>query len=179
MSTGHHLPPLLSDHIFSVSSSILIDAPRDKVWSIILDFPSYKDWNTFARSMTVTNRAMLPLPDQTPEEGKHIQIVANMALGLEEPRYFDRGNAFVVISTLDSENYRVAWKTDMLPSFLLISERWQILTVDEVTGQTKYETFEVFDGVLAYLVKFFVGAKLAAGFKAAADSLKKRAEETG
>ncbi|KDR78383.1 hypothetical protein GALMADRAFT_245543 [Galerina marginata CBS 339.88] len=128
--------------------------------------------------MTVTNRAKVPLPDQTPEQGKHIQIVANMAVGLEEPRYRDRGDAFVVISTMDSENYRVAWKTDMLPSFLLLTERWQILTVDEATGQTKYETFEVFDGLLAYFVKFFVGTKLVAGFNAAAESLKKRAEES-
>jgi len=142
-----------------------------------MDFPSYKEWNTFARSMTVTNRAKLPLEDQTIAEGKHIQIVANMAPSLSEPRSSDRGDAFVVVSTFDPENYRVAWKSDMLPSFLLNTERWQILTVDEATGQTKYETFEVFGGIVAYLVRFMVGAKLVVGFKAAADSLKNRVEE--
>lgn len=39
-----HLPPLGSDYVFSVSSSALIDAPRDKVWSIMMDFPSYTNW---------------------------------------------------------------------------------------------------------------------------------------
>ncbi|KDR78380.1 hypothetical protein GALMADRAFT_245540, partial [Galerina marginata CBS 339.88] len=102
----------------------------------------------------------------------------NMAPSLGEIRYMDRGNAFAVISAFDPENYRVAWKADMLPGFLLKSERWQMLTIDEATGQTKYENFEVFGGVLAYLVRYLAEAKIKAGFKAATDSLKKRAEET-
>jgi len=143
-----------------------------------MDLPSYKEWNTFVRFMKVTNREKLPLEDQTIAEGKNMQIVVSMMPTLSEPRYIDRGNAFVVVSTYDPENYRVAWKADMLPSFLLNTERWQTLTVDEATGHTKYETFEFFGGILAYITKFMVGSKLAVCFQAAADSLKKRAEET-
>ena len=42
-----HLPPLRSNGVFSVSSSCSIDAPLEKVWSILLDFPSYKKWQGF------------------------------------------------------------------------------------------------------------------------------------
>ena len=127
--------------------------------------------------MTFTNPVKVPLEDQTISEGKHLKIVANMAPSLSEPSYMNRGDAFCIVSHFEPENYRVAWKSDMMPSFLLATERWQILTVDEATGKTKYETFEVFDGLLAYFVKFFVGAKLEKGFVAAGESLKKYSEE--
>jgi hypothetical protein len=41
------LPPLRSNGVFSVSASCSIDAPLEKVWSILLDFPSYKKWQEF------------------------------------------------------------------------------------------------------------------------------------
>ena len=42
-----HLPPLSSRGVFSVAASSSIDAPLEKVWSIMLDFPSYKKWQEF------------------------------------------------------------------------------------------------------------------------------------
>ncbi|KAF8154106.1 hypothetical protein B0H34DRAFT_720351 [Crassisporium funariophilum] len=176
MSTSH-LPPLSSNGVFSVSSSSLIDAPREKVWSIMLDFPSYKEWNTFVRSQTVVDASKQLLPDQTPAEGQYMSISVNMPPTLEEAGMFGKSSAFVTVTTLDPTNYRVAWCTAGMPRFLLHTERWQALSVDEATGKTKYETIEVFGGILAYFVRFFVGSKLSVGFKAAADTLKKRAEE--
>ena len=41
------LPPLSSNGVFSVSASSSIDAPLEKVWSILLDFPSYNKWQEF------------------------------------------------------------------------------------------------------------------------------------
>jgi len=52
-----------------------------------------------------------------------------------------------------------------------------MLSVDETSGKTKYETIEEFNGVVAYAIKFFVGGMLRLGFKAAAESLKARAEQ--
>ncbi|KAJ3503009.1 hypothetical protein NLJ89_g8626 [Agrocybe chaxingu] len=172
-----HLPPLGSDFVFTVSSSALIDAPREKVWSILLDFSSYKEWSTFARSFTITDASGNPLPDQTPAEGKYMAIKVNMPPKLGEPGWFGSGSAFVTISTLDPENYRAAWKTAGMPYFILHTERWQALSVDETTGKTKYENIEAFGGLAAYLVRLFVGTKLKVGFVAAAECLKKRAEE--
>ena len=95
---------------------------------------------------------------------------------MEEPGFFGRSSVFVKVTTLDHTNHRVAWCAEGLPKFLLRTERWQALSVDEVSGRTKYETIEVFGGFLAYFVKFFVGEKLALGFQAIADCLKKCAE---
>uniref|UniRef100_A0A8H7XL02 SRPBCC domain-containing protein n=1 Tax=Psilocybe cubensis TaxID=181762 RepID=A0A8H7XL02_PSICU len=160
--------------------TILIDAPIEKVWDILMDFPEYKNWNTFARSMVLVDyNTRQPLADQTLELGKYIDIRAHMNPGdvPEEPGYLDKGNAFVFISTLEPDIHRVAWTTSMFPSWILQSVRTQALSVDEASGKTKYENREVFSGFLSYIVKFFVGGKLNKGFAAAASSLKKHAEK--
>ena len=35
----------------SIETSIAIAAPRLRVWSVLMDFPSYPDWNPFIRSI--------------------------------------------------------------------------------------------------------------------------------
>ena len=94
-----------------------------------------------------------------------------------EPGLFQVQSAFETITTVDHENYRVAWANIALPRFLLNAERWQLLSVDG-DGKTKYETTEVFGGILAYIIKFLMREKLAMGFNAQAEGLKKRAEQT-
>ncbi|OFZ67284.1 MAG: hypothetical protein A3D92_18010 [Bacteroidetes bacterium RIFCSPHIGHO2_02_FULL_44_7] len=37
---------------FQISTSILINAPREKVWAIFSDFKAYPNWNPFIRSIT-------------------------------------------------------------------------------------------------------------------------------
>jgi len=148
------------------------------VWSILLDFPSYKKWNPFVRSQSVVKASMEILDDQTLCEGSFLHIKVNLPPTMEEPGLFGRMSAFVKVTTIDHTNHRAAWCTEGLPKFLLHTERWQALSVDDVSGRTKYETIEVFGGFLAYFVKFFVGEKLALGFQASADCLKKCAEES-
>ena len=38
------LPPKADEAVFAVNASVVIDAPIDKVWGILLDFPSYPEW---------------------------------------------------------------------------------------------------------------------------------------
>jgi hypothetical protein len=127
--------------------------------------------------MTVVSPSKVPLPDQTPVVGEHIAINVNMPPTMGEPGFFGSNSAFCVITHIDNENYRVAWKTAGTPYFLLHTERWQALSVDEATGKTKYETVEVFGGILAYITSYFFGDKLRVAFRAAADTLKARAEQ--
>lgn len=93
-----------------------------------------------------------------------------------EPGWFQKQSAFEIITTVDHENYRVAWANVALPKFLLNAERWQALSV--VDGKTMYETTEVFGGIFAYIVKFFMHQKLILGFNAQAEGLKEQAERS-
>lgn len=112
-----------------------------------------------------------PHPSQTVQEGSLMYLTVHLPPSLEPRR--SPGTTRLVVTLFDPEAHRVAWRTRM-PTWLMVSDRWQWLTVED--GKTKYETVEVFRGPLAYLVKWFVGANLRLGFQAMADGLKDRAE---
>ncbi|KAJ3547573.1 hypothetical protein NM688_g5393 [Phlebia brevispora] len=167
------LPPKAEDSVFAVQSSIVIDAPVDKVWSVLLDFPAYSEWNAFVRSQTVVDSAEQPLEEQTVKEGSFLYLTANIPPSMDAKSR--PSSTRLVVSHLDPENHRVAW-TNRMPAWIMTTERWQWLTAPE-DGKTKYETIEVFNGFLAYLVKWFVGSGLRQGFQAMADGLKAHSEQ--
>ena len=47
--TEYDLP--LGRSVFAIRSSISIDAPKQKVWDVLLDFASYKEWCVFSKFM--------------------------------------------------------------------------------------------------------------------------------
>ncbi|KAF8905622.1 hypothetical protein CPB85DRAFT_1416023 [Mucidula mucida] len=171
------LPPSTSDAIFSLYGSSIIDAPVDKVWEILLGFDRYKSWNPFVRDQKVTNRAGTPTGHEL-AEGQYMSMSVHLPPSLSDSvPFYQKSSAFVCCTYLDNDNHRVAWCTVSTPKWLLHAERWQMLKVD-VDGRVKYESVEVFKGILAYLVRFFVGKNLRLAFDAMAQGLKAKAEST-
>lgn len=113
-----------------------------------------------------------------------------------KPGFTQSQSITVRISAIDHENYRASWVTaGGLPKWALFAERWQMLTeqgapqalhaqaalliastVEGGKTVTKYESIEVFSGIIAYLVKLFTGKNLVLGVKAMAEGLKSRSE---
>ncbi|KIL65397.1 hypothetical protein M378DRAFT_43210, partial [Amanita muscaria Koide BX008] len=167
--------------VFKLAASTLIDAPIEDVWKVLLDFPSYNEWNAFVRNQTITDSNKTPLADQqTALPGHYINIFVHLPPTLSSPSFpsfLHSSSAFGRITTVDHTSHRAAWVlVSPLPKFLLTSERWQTLTVEEETGKTRYETVEVFGGVFAYFVKWLLQGALQQGFEAMAEGLKKRSE---
>ncbi|KAJ7079973.1 hypothetical protein B0H15DRAFT_891017, partial [Mycena belliarum] len=180
---GTGMPPLSSSGVFTVADSILIDAPPEKVWKILLDFGSYKECVSVSDSSAERSRGQrlisasgAALADQTPKVGTKLLISpVHLPPTMGTPGFMQSHSVTVRVTTLDNENFRAAWVTaNGLPAWVLHAERWQMLTVEG--GQTKYETVEVYRGVGAYVVKFFTGKYLVLGVRAMAEGLKKRAE---
>ena len=129
--------------------------------------------------MALVTPAKTPLADQTAVVGAHILMRVHMPPTMGEPvGMFGANSAFCEITHIDADAHRAAWKTAGSPAWLLRTERWQALSVDEATGKTRYETVEVFGGVLAYITSYFFGDKLREAFRAFADTLKARAERS-
>ncbi|KAF8213264.1 hypothetical protein K438DRAFT_1803682 [Mycena galopus ATCC 62051] len=106
------VPPLASSGVFSVGASILIDAPREKVWQILLDLPSYGKWNPFTRSMTILSQSGSTADNQTLEVGKLFRSAMNIPPEFTPPSMSGRS----LVTTLDHTNFRAAWVTP--PGFM-------------------------------------------------------------
>ncbi|KAJ7938362.1 hypothetical protein B0H13DRAFT_1587819 [Mycena leptocephala] len=172
------LPPISSSGVFTVADSILIDATREKVWQVLLDFGSYKEWSELFRGQTLVSKAGTALADQTPAANTLMLISpVHLPPTMGEPGFMQSHNTTVLITAIDHENYRASWVTaGGLPKWALYAQRWQMLTVED--GKTKYESIEVFSGILAYVVQLFTGRSLVLGVKAMAEGLKSQCERT-
>ncbi|KAJ7677581.1 hypothetical protein B0H14DRAFT_3064678, partial [Mycena olivaceomarginata] len=153
--------------------SILIDAPREKVWQVLLDFGSYKE----CRNQTLITEAGAALADQRPTPNTLMKIApVHLPPTMGEPQLFGSHVAMVRITTIDHGKLPCSvgdcWRRPT--EVALFAERWQMLTVEG--GKTKYESIEVFSGFLAYVVRLFVGKNLVLGVKAMAEGLKTHSE---
>ncbi|KAJ4474480.1 hypothetical protein J3R30DRAFT_3295417 [Lentinula aciculospora] len=178
-----NLPPAVPS-IFTVEANILIDAPIDVVWNVLLGFPNYPDWNPFVRSQVVTDSLYIPTQDQKAAENLRLIITSQIppltppvtASSLGDPlnEHITREN----ITHLQPGIYRVAWQ-DLSLDALIQAERWSALSVFVDQGGdslTFYESREEYNGVLAGTVQDLEGAGLLEGFQAQASALKARAE---
>ncbi|KAF9482200.1 hypothetical protein BDN70DRAFT_875291 [Pholiota conissans] len=176
-----NLPPA-TPGVFSAQSSIIIDGPIETVWSALLDFPAYPNWNPFVRWVHSLHRILLEaLTDQTPHENLRLIIAAQIPPlptpvdASTPPNLLHAQLSFENITAVDTAQHRVAWKEIMIPAPLLSAERWQALSV--VNGnQTFYEAREVFGGPVGYVVDALFAQGLQAGFDAQAEALKELVE---
>ncbi|KAI0272636.1 hypothetical protein BC834DRAFT_966632 [Gloeopeniophorella convolvens] len=157
--------------VFSIRASVLIDAPRDKVWNVLLDFPAYKEWNPFTREQVVTDAQKKPVTEPL-AVGHHLVIGAHIPPTMNDSVKLQR--SFEVVSVLDHGRHVIAW--NYVPDIpgTLGAERFQ--TLSEADGKTLYETDHVFFGPLAYVIKFIMRKQLQQSFDEMAAALKARSE---
>jgi len=142
---------------FQVEAEIVISAPAALVWAVLVDLAAYSDWNSFAYSVKSTLRVGDRLTMKLrlrPRWGWNILIVEEVTL-------------------VDAQR-RLGWRT-LSPAWLLQGERFQMLEALDV-NRTRYTTSEAFSGILAPLVKWFIGHDFQRGYDNAARDLKQRAE---
>ena len=145
---------------------IEIDAPIEAVWEVMLDTARYGEWNTFI------TRLDCPSP---PSVGDRIRIHVEFTPGGRTTVSPER------ITVIEhpaadgaTKRARLGYVYEGLPSRLGLvrGTRWQELT-QEPGGPTRYDTVEEFRGPLVALAG---PARVEAGFRRHAESLKRRAE---
>ena len=124
------------------------------------------------RSQYITDADKNVLPDQTPAQGDYLLINTHIPPTFDDSALTE--TAFEQIIHFNRTDGRMAW-TSLLPSWFLMAERWQVLSVT-ADNLTYYETREVFAGPGAYAIKWFIADNLQAGFTAMAETLKSTAE---
>ncbi|KAJ3856698.1 hypothetical protein EV368DRAFT_78447 [Lentinula lateritia] len=166
------LPPV-SSAVFSASDSMVISASTESMANPL---------DPFVRSQMILNN-----PNSAPlSVGNRIKLYpVHLPLILDDANVglLQTSSVFAEVTVLDHNNHHVAWRiAGMLPRWTLDAERWQMVTVEESGGggadvKCKYESFEVFKGILAYVVRCYVGRELTMGVNAMAEGLKRRAEQ--
>jgi hypothetical protein len=140
----------------AISCHIVIEAPRDEVWTRLIGFCGYADWNAF----TTEIRGDLAV-------GQAVEITVSM---LKRRPFVQRE----WINLLRAPEV-ICWGTHLGLPFLLTTNRWQTLEPGE-GDVTTYRNELQLSGLLAPLVMLLYGSALARAFSTAARGLKAACE---
>jgi uncharacterized protein YndB with AHSA1/START domain len=141
---------------FAIEQEILIEAPAERVWSVVCDLARYPEWNPFVVSCASTLVPGDPID-------MRVRIFAQFAQPQRE-------------RILEHEpGRRLCY--GLPPSRLgaLASRRWHEVT-STGAARTRYVSHFELAGWLAPLVEWLLGARLRAGFAAMSAALAARAE---
>lgn len=137
-------------------TTVIINAPQEKVWQVLTNFENYPAWNPFISKI-----------EGNPEEGAKIKNTMNLE-GMK-PQVFTPA-----ILKFD-KNREFRWLGHMFFKGLFDGEHYFILEENE-EGKTKLIHGENFSGIFVRPLLKMVGEKTLAGFQIMNEALKKRVE---
>jgi uncharacterized protein YndB with AHSA1/START domain len=141
-----------------VSDTVEIDAPQELVWSVIVDFERYGEWNPYTfrvdAVLELGAEVLLHLPDPS-KPGESFTTLEHMRV-IDAPHHlqYDTGSSFAPM--------------------LAIRDQW---VEDLGNGRSSYRTTDVFQGPGADAVFAMQQEWVTAGFNVTAYALKDRAEK--
>ncbi|KAJ7673444.1 hypothetical protein B0H17DRAFT_1335058 [Mycena rosella] len=160
--------PQESDWPNYISRSVVISAPREKVWAVLVDFAAYSEWNPYIRESTLLGAS----------SGQQIAAGHRVALKVHMPPAMDdsvklRGMTETVKHV--EPQRQLAWGSH-LPGWLFGAEHWNVLS--DVEGGTKFEIIAVFSGAGPYVMMLSMREPFTASVNAMAEALKTRCEKS-
>lgn len=141
---------------FAPSATVEIDAPIELVWSVLVDFPRYGEWNRFTPSVECAGQPGSP-------------VVMDVRMPGTKPR-----RQVEVLNVMEAPT-RLAWGMRMGAAWVLVANRYQVLE-PLGPGRTRYTSTDSLSGMLAPLVRTLYAEPMRAGFALAAAGLKERCE---
>jgi hypothetical protein len=137
-----------------IETEIIIDAPIDKIWSILIDFPSYPNWNPFIRAID----GKLQMNEQL--------TVTIQSSNTKTMRFYPR------IITLSE--YELIWRGKLgVQGIFDGAHRFKLLPLDK---KVKFIHSEVFTGLLHVPIFNLIGESTKNGFDNMNKVLKNRCE---
>jgi hypothetical protein len=140
----------------SISTEILIDSSREKVWNILSDFPSYPDWNPFITEIS-GNLKM----------GSALKVTLEIE-GRKPTSFIPR-----IIIVIPGE--KLCWKGKTIVRGLFDGTHYFILE-ETGDGKTHLTQGENFSGLLAGAILSRIETATLAGFERMNLALKEKAE---
>jgi hypothetical protein len=143
----------------TISTEIIIHAPKEKVWAILSDFDSYPDWNPFITNISGEL-----------SKGKILEVT--ISLEGRKPSYFKP----VVLNANPNEKF--CWKGKLFIGGLFDGTHYFNLE-DAPDGNTRLVHGENFNGILVGFIMKKIGDATLDGFRKMNEALKQQAEQSG
>ncbi|TID16883.1 hypothetical protein E2P81_ATG09440 [Venturia nashicola] len=163
---------------FNASVRTEINATVQAVWDATLDWPSYPNWNPFVRKSIITDKNFQPLgQSQLVTEGAYaifsVQIPPlPLPVNAQTPDVRrNTQSSKELVTHVQPDVGRVAWKGLLFPDWFLMSERWTGVSLGS-NGMAVYESREVFYGAGAGLLESLYKESLQQSFEAQGAGLK-------
>ena len=138
-----------------IKTEIVINASKEKVWSILTDFESYSSWNPFLVSIEGKPVIGSRLKNTMLNNGRRY-VFRPTVLSVEPYRYFDWLGSFVVRGLFDGHHY---------------------FEIDELTSDRfKFTQGEHFSGILSKAIMKRIGDDTRENFVKMNEAIKRRAE---
>ena len=139
----------------SLDTSIEIDAPPERVWSILMDFEAYPAWNPFITSIEGDQQVGGKLTARlSPPDGKAMSFKPTVQV-------FEEGTELTWLGRL------------LMPG---IFDGRHTLRVEAREGGSRFIQRETFSGLISGLLMRFIGEDTEKGFHLMNEALKERAE---
>ena len=140
----------------SIKTEIVIEAPIEKVWDILMDHEAYPSWNPFIKQASGSTEVGENLKVTLQSEGNKPMSFEPLVLVNEKNQEFRWIGKLGIKGIFDGEHYFI---------------------VEQVgTDQTKFIQGENFTGILAGLLIAIIGKDTIGGFTAMNEAIKNRAE---
>lgn len=138
----------------NLQTEIIINATPEKVWSILMDFAKYPEWNPFVKEITGSQQV-----------GGQLKVTLNNG----------KGTSVFTPTVVCNETTRVFEWLGSIPLGLFKGQhRFAIEKINDT--QVKFIHSEQFSGLLAGLIMSQIGETTRNGFIAMNKALKERAE---
>jgi hypothetical protein len=140
-----------------LETQIEIEAPVERVWSLLIDFPSYPQWNPFIRSIK-----------------GNLEVGRSLKVFIQPPG--TSGMHFRPTVLMLQPNRELRWKGKLLLPGLFDGEHYYKLEAKPGGGLTFYQG-EIFSGILVPLFRRSLDGTTKQGFVAMNEAIKREAEK--
>ncbi|KAJ6482081.1 hypothetical protein C8R47DRAFT_1133867 [Mycena vitilis] len=163
--------PLESEWPTYISTSVVINASREQVWDVLLDFAGHAKWNPYIRESTLLDASNKAIPNTQIAPGNRLALKVHIP-----PAMDDSVKLRAMTETVKhvAPRSQLAWGSH-LPGWLFGAEQWNVLT--EVDGGTKFEVIAVFSGIGPYLMMKSMREPCGQALDGMAQGLKTRCEQ--
>lgn len=139
------------------SVTVEIDAPAELVWSVLVDYARYPEWNPFTVRVETTLEIGTVIDLYLPDPAKPGQTFLNREY----------------VRAVDAPHYLRYDTAEEIPGMQAVREQW---VTDLGEGRSSYRTTDLFSGEIADYVFKQQGTWVKEGFDSVCRALKRRAE---